>query len=124
MDKQTFIYLLIEAIVFLIPIATLFIKLGKYIERAEKIETAIKEYPEWKATTDEKVNSKLYGFADESDNAIYLLELPKEDADEITVYIPAATGITTGTAAYDKASDTLTLSDTDYVRDDDLDVAL
>jgi hypothetical protein len=29
-----------------------------------------------------------------------------------------------GTAAYDKASDTLTLSDTDYVRDDDLDVAL
>ena len=71
-----------------------------------------------------EVNSKLYGFADESDNAIYLLELPKEDADEITVYIPAATGITTGTAAYDKASDTLTLSGTDYVRDDDLDVAL
>ena len=43
MDKQTFIYLLIEAIVFLIPIATLFIKLGKYIERVEKMETAIKE---------------------------------------------------------------------------------
>lgn len=58
MDKQTFIYLLIESIVFLIPIATLFIKLGKYIERAEKMEDTIKEYPEWKATTDEKV-SKL-----------------------------------------------------------------
>jgi len=56
MDKQTFIYLLIEAIVFLIPIATLFIKLGKYIERVEKMETAVKEYPEWKAMTDEKVS--------------------------------------------------------------------
>ena len=55
MDKQTFIYLLIEAVVFLIPVATLFIKLGKYIEMVEKMETAIKEYPEWKATTDEKV---------------------------------------------------------------------
>ena len=55
MDKQTFIYLLIEAIVFLVPVITLFIKLGRYIERVEKMESKVKDYPEWKATTDEKV---------------------------------------------------------------------
>ena len=55
MEKQLFIFLLIEAVVFLIPVATLFIKLGKYIERVEKMETVTKDYPEWKATTDEKV---------------------------------------------------------------------
>ena len=55
MDKQTFMFLLIEAIVFLIPVATLFIKLGKYVERMEKMESKIRDYPEWKAKTDEKV---------------------------------------------------------------------
>lgn len=70
------------------------------------------------------VNSKLFGYVDESDNAIYLLSIPKEDAEEITVYIPAATGITTGTASYSKDDDTLTISGTDYERDEDLDVSL
>lgn len=42
MDKATFIYMLIEAIVFLIPIATLFIKLGRLIERTEKMEEKVK----------------------------------------------------------------------------------
>lgn len=55
MDKQTFLYLLVEAVVFLIPVATLFIKLGKYVERMEKMEGKVQDYPEWKAKTDEKV---------------------------------------------------------------------
>jgi len=55
MDKATFIYMLIEAIVFLIPIATLFIKLGRLIERTEKMEEKTKDLPQWRATLNEKV---------------------------------------------------------------------
>ena len=55
MDKATFMYLLIEAIVFLIPIATLFIKLGRLIERTEKMEEKVKDLPQWRATVNEKV---------------------------------------------------------------------
>ena len=55
MDKATFIYMLIEAIVFLIPIATLFIKLGRLIERTEKMEEKVKDLPQWRATMNEKV---------------------------------------------------------------------
>ena len=55
MDKATFMYLLIEAIVFLIPIATLFIKLGRLIERTEKMEEKVKDLPQWRATMNEKV---------------------------------------------------------------------
>ena len=55
MDKATFIYMLIEAIVFLIPIATLFIKLGRLIERTEKMEEKVKDLPQWRATVNEKV---------------------------------------------------------------------
>lgn len=55
MDKATFMYLLIEAIVFLIPIATLFIKLGRLIERTEKMEEKVKDLPQWRATVDTKV---------------------------------------------------------------------
>lgn len=57
MDKATFIYMLIEAIVFLIPIATLFIKLGRLIERTEKMEEKVKDLPQWKATINEKVST-------------------------------------------------------------------
>lgn len=55
MDKQTFIYLLIEAIIFLIPVATLFIKLGGYKKMLEDIDDRTRSYSEWKATINEKV---------------------------------------------------------------------
>lgn len=55
MDKQTFIYLLIEAILFLIPVATLFIKLGSYKKLVEDIDDKTRNYSEWKATINEKV---------------------------------------------------------------------
>lgn len=55
MDKQTFIYLLIEAVLFLIPVATLFIKVGSYKKLVEDIDDRTKNYSEWKATMNEKV---------------------------------------------------------------------
>lgn len=55
MEKQTFIYLLIEAIIFLIPVATLFIKLGGYKKMLEDIDDRTRSYSEWKATINEKV---------------------------------------------------------------------
>lgn len=55
MDKQTFIYLLIEAVLFLIPVATLFIKLGSYKKLVEDIDDRTRSYSEWKATINEKV---------------------------------------------------------------------
>lgn len=57
MDKAAFIYLLIEAVVFLIPVATLFVKLGRLIERVEKMEEKTKDLPQWKATMNEKVST-------------------------------------------------------------------
>lgn len=44
MDKATFIYMLIEAVVFLIPIGTLAVKLGKTLERIDNIEKRLNEY--------------------------------------------------------------------------------
>lgn len=55
MDKATFIYMLIEAIIFLVPVATLFIKLGSYKKLVEDIDDKTKNYSEWKATMNEKV---------------------------------------------------------------------
>ena len=55
MEKQTFIYLIIEAIIFLIPVATLFIKLGGYKKMLEDIDDRTRSYSEWKATINEKV---------------------------------------------------------------------
>lgn len=55
MEKQIFIYLLIEAIIFLIPVATLFIKLGGYKKMLEDIDDRTRSYSEWKATINEKV---------------------------------------------------------------------
>ena len=55
MEKQTFIYLFIEAIIFLIPVATLFIKLGGYKKMLEDIDDRTRSYSEWKATMNEKV---------------------------------------------------------------------
>lgn len=47
--------MLIEAIVFLIPIATLFIKLGRSQKMLEDVSEKTASYPEWKATINEKV---------------------------------------------------------------------
>ena len=48
MDKHTFIYMLIEAIVFIIPIATLFIKLGRSQKVLEDVDERTKSYPNGK----------------------------------------------------------------------------
>lgn len=55
MDKQVFLYLLIEAIVFLIPVATLFIKIGGYKKTVEDVVEKTKGLPEWKAETGVKI---------------------------------------------------------------------
>lgn len=55
MDKHLFVYMLIEAIVFLLPIGALFIKVGKLIGRIEVMEKNTTGLPEWRATTDTKV---------------------------------------------------------------------
>lgn len=49
--------MLIEAIVFLIPVATLFIKLGRSQKVLEDVDLRTKSYPEWKATVNEKVST-------------------------------------------------------------------
>lgn len=55
MTTTTFVYMLIEAIVFILPVATLFIKVGRLIERVEKMEKSTEGLPSWKATMNEKV---------------------------------------------------------------------
>ena len=66
MDKQTFIYLLIEAILFLIPVATLFIKVGSYKKLVEDIDERTKSSPEWKASTNEKIASLELSYIQQS----------------------------------------------------------
>lgn len=56
MERATFIYMLIEAIVFLVPLATLFIKVGGYKKMLDDVDSKVKEYPEWKAKTETKVS--------------------------------------------------------------------
>ena len=55
MEKATFIYMLIEAIMFFVPLATLFIKVGGYKKMLEDIGERTKGYTEWKAKTETKV---------------------------------------------------------------------
>ena len=56
MERATFIYMLIEAIVFLVPLATLFIKVGGYKKMLDDIDARTNSYPEWKAKTETKVS--------------------------------------------------------------------
>lgn len=56
MERATFIYMLIEAIVFLIPLATLFIKVGGYKKMLDDVDARTNSYPEWKAKTETKVS--------------------------------------------------------------------
>ncbi len=51
MDKSTFIYLLIETVLFLIPIITLAVKLGGVL----KVVKGVENFPEWKASMETKV---------------------------------------------------------------------
>lgn len=55
METATFIYMLIEAIVLLVPLATLFIKVGGYKKTLDDIDKRTKDYTEWKAKTETKV---------------------------------------------------------------------
>ena len=55
MDKSTFICMTIEAIIFLIPVAGLFIKVGQYKKGLEDVMDKTKDLPQWKATVDTKV---------------------------------------------------------------------
>ena len=50
---KEFIPLLIEAVIFLIPIVVLFMKIGRYTKVVESVE----ELPEWKAKIDTKVET-------------------------------------------------------------------
>ena len=56
MERAAFIYMLIEAIVFLVPLATLFIKVGGYKKMLDDVDARTNSYPEWKAKTETKVS--------------------------------------------------------------------
>lgn len=51
MEMSLVIYQIIEAIIFLIPIITLFIKVGGYKQTLEKM----KEFPEWKTQAEVRI---------------------------------------------------------------------
>ncbi len=55
MSTATFVYMLIEAIVFLVPMAALFIKVGGYKKMVDDMAEKTKDFPTWKATIDTKV---------------------------------------------------------------------
>ena len=56
MERATFIFMLIEAIVFLAPLATLFIKVGGYKKMLDDVDVRTKNYTEWKTKTETKVS--------------------------------------------------------------------
>ena len=56
MEKATFIYMLIEALVFLIPLATLFIKVGGYKKMLDDVDLRTKGYTEWRAESNTKIS--------------------------------------------------------------------
>ena len=55
MDKPTLVYMLIESVLFLVPLAVLFIKVGGYKKMVEDMAKKTENLPEWKATVDTKV---------------------------------------------------------------------
>ena len=56
MEKATFIYMIIEALVFLIPLATLFIKVGGYKKMLDDIDNKVKGYTEWRVESNTKIS--------------------------------------------------------------------
>lgn len=55
MQKPEFLYMLIEAVIFLIPLCALFIKLGRQQKIMEDTQEKTKGLPEWKAIVNEKI---------------------------------------------------------------------
>lgn len=55
MDSMAFLYMLIEAIIFLIPLATALVKLGAFKKVVEEMEEKMKHYETFKTTTELKV---------------------------------------------------------------------
>ena len=49
--------MIIEACVFLVPLATLFIKVGGYKKMLDDVDTRTKGYTEWRAKTETKVTN-------------------------------------------------------------------
>ena len=56
METATFIYMLIEAIVLLVPLATLFIKVGGYKKMLDDVDVRTKGYTEWRAESIAKIS--------------------------------------------------------------------
>lgn len=56
MNKPEFIYMFIEAVIFLSAFAIIFIKLGGEKKVIEEVDERTKGLPEWKAATDTKMN--------------------------------------------------------------------
>ena len=56
MEKATFIYMIIEAIAFLTPLAVLFIKVGGYKKMLDDVDARTKNYTEWRTKTETKVS--------------------------------------------------------------------
>ena len=55
MEKATFIYMFVEAIMFFVPLATLFIKVGGYRKMLDDVDARTKGYTEFKAKMETKV---------------------------------------------------------------------
>ena len=56
MDKMSLLPVLIEAVIFLIPFVTIFIKMGQYKQRIDDMEERTKGLAEFKTETTTKVN--------------------------------------------------------------------
>lgn len=54
---NAFLPFIIEAVIFCIPLVTLFIKVGGYKKMVEDMAEKTKDLPEWKATTNAKVQN-------------------------------------------------------------------
>lgn len=52
---NAFLPFIIEAVIFCIPLVTLFIKVGGYKKMVEDMAEKTKDLPEWRATTNAKV---------------------------------------------------------------------
>lgn len=55
MDKTIFLYALLEAIIFLIPLCGILLRLGGFKKVVEELEERMKHYESFKATTELKV---------------------------------------------------------------------
>lgn len=68
-----------------------------------------------KVTVTTAVPNKLYAYGT-AEGVVFLKAIPTADTAEVAVYTPSVTGLTAGTGSYAKATDTVTVSTTDYAR--------